>query len=542
MTPDSELLRRYVHEHSEEAFGQLVHRHIDLVYSSALRRVGSDAQLAEDVTQEVFAALARKGGGLIGRSTLAGWLYTTSRHKAIDVVRSEKRRRLRETETLGMNVDQESLPDAADWQKLRPLIDTAMDSLSKADQEILVLRYFENRSFAEAAGILSTTEDAARMRSTRALERLRAVLSQGGFTSAAEMLALLLANKAVGAAPAALAAQVLTGALSSAPSGILSLANLIKIMNASKVVSTTATLALLLASVATAVHEAREHRRMASALAAAREHLADAESRASSLARQLKADDQSAAALQASVDAAAAALEAEKSRRAQSTDPHSTGRGLVSRNPGAGALLVNRDIARNTQRYVALFSSLGLKADQQAQFLRLLAQRSSLGLTWNTTESPDSPAGVIGSGSDSLSDDQLAAQMRGLLGNDGYQKYTDFDRSSAAQSLAQQLAGLLYATSTPLAASQASQVAQILAQSSADYQGGKGLWSPAQINWEAALGNAQAVLTAPQMAALRNLQEMTAFDQAAQAAANQAAGAAIVAAEASLAAASSGQP
>ena len=59
MSTDAELLQRYTSERAEEAFAELVRRHITLVYSAALRHLGGDAHLAHDVTQTVFTALAR---------------------------------------------------------------------------------------------------------------------------------------------------------------------------------------------------------------------------------------------------------------------------------------------------------------------------------------------------------------------------------------------------------------------------------------------------------------------------------------------------
>ena len=60
MNDDAQLLRCYAEEGSESAFSELVSQHIDLVYSAALRQVGGDAHLAQDVAQTVFADLARK--------------------------------------------------------------------------------------------------------------------------------------------------------------------------------------------------------------------------------------------------------------------------------------------------------------------------------------------------------------------------------------------------------------------------------------------------------------------------------------------------
>src|SRR5579859_7351651 len=98
MMDDPELLRRYVEDHAEEAFTELVGRHLGLVYSTALRRVGQDAHLAEDVAQKVFIDLARKASLLRGRATLSGWLYVSTHVASAAVVRSERRRKTRETE------------------------------------------------------------------------------------------------------------------------------------------------------------------------------------------------------------------------------------------------------------------------------------------------------------------------------------------------------------------------------------------------------------------------------------------------------------
>ena len=73
MHEDAELLLRYVVDHSETAFTELVRRHADMVYSAALRLAGGDAQHAEDVTQRVFTELARQAKRLTRHPTLAGW-------------------------------------------------------------------------------------------------------------------------------------------------------------------------------------------------------------------------------------------------------------------------------------------------------------------------------------------------------------------------------------------------------------------------------------------------------------------------------------
>ena len=96
MTPDNELLRRYAETKSEEAFAELVRRHIDLVYSAVLRPLNGDVHLAQDAAQSVFTDLARKAAALSRCATLTGWLYTSARFAAAEIVRTETRRRGRE--------------------------------------------------------------------------------------------------------------------------------------------------------------------------------------------------------------------------------------------------------------------------------------------------------------------------------------------------------------------------------------------------------------------------------------------------------------
>ena len=102
MTSNGELLRSYTEAASEEAFGELARRYLDLVYSAALRQVNGDAPCAQDVAQSVFTDLARKAGSLTNRAGLAGWLYTNTHHAAANAVRGERRRHTHEQEAHAM--------------------------------------------------------------------------------------------------------------------------------------------------------------------------------------------------------------------------------------------------------------------------------------------------------------------------------------------------------------------------------------------------------------------------------------------------------
>lgn len=215
MNEDAELLRRYVADRSDPAFTTLVQRHIGLVFSTALRRVGGDRHLAEDVAQIVFADLARKAGTLQDRPTIAGWLYVSTHHAAAALVRKEQRRKTRETKAHAMNTSESSDPHHANWEKIRPVLDDAMTELKTADREAIVLRYFQERTCAEVGAILRVTDEAARKRIDRALDKLRDALLKRGIASTSAALGVTLAA-APSEVPPSLGASVATHALQTA--------------------------------------------------------------------------------------------------------------------------------------------------------------------------------------------------------------------------------------------------------------------------------------------------------------------------------------
>lgn len=216
MSDDAELLRRYAADRAEDAFAELVRRHLTLVYSAALRTVGGDAHLAEDVTQQVFTDLARKAPALAGRTGLAGWLHTSTRFAAAKVVRAEQRRRVREQKAQTMQETHHDSGPQPEWERIRPVLDAALGELGELDREAVLLRFFEGRALAEVGNRLALTETAARSRVDRALDRLRALLARRGVTSTSAALGIALANQASVAAPAGLAASVTGTALAGA--------------------------------------------------------------------------------------------------------------------------------------------------------------------------------------------------------------------------------------------------------------------------------------------------------------------------------------
>jgi RNA polymerase sigma factor (sigma-70 family) len=215
MSNETELLREYVKERSESAFTELVREHLNMVYSAALRETSGDGAAAEDVSQAVFTELARKAQRLLDHPSLAGWLYTTVRYLAANYRRAEQNRRRREEEAQSMNeLLSEDSPNEV-WRQIRPVLDDALHELKEADRAVLVLRFLEDRPLREVGERLGLTENAARMRADRALEKLRGLLARRGITSTGSGLAAALAIGVLTPAPSALAATIASTALAS---------------------------------------------------------------------------------------------------------------------------------------------------------------------------------------------------------------------------------------------------------------------------------------------------------------------------------------
>lgn len=267
MPTDAELLRRYADANDEDAFRELVQRQVNLVYSVALRQVGGDAHLAQDVGQRVFTDLARKARVLSDRATLGGWLYRSTHFAASDVVRAERARHAREQEAQAMNELSDDPALRADWDKLRPVLDEAIGELGERERDAVVLRFLEARPFAEIGAALRVSEDAARMRVERALEKLRAALTRRGVTSTTAALGLALANQAGATAPAGLAASLSSAALAGAGGG--GGGALLIFFTMSKI-KTGIVAVVALAGLATVVVEARANRELRAELGALR--------------------------------------------------------------------------------------------------------------------------------------------------------------------------------------------------------------------------------------------------------------------------------
>src|SRR5436309_6065286 len=205
---DLDLLGKFTRDQSQDAFTALVQRHLDLVYCAALRQVRSP-QLAEEVAQSVFTDLARNAARLKSDTILTAWLYQVTRRTAINVVRGEARRQLREQIAFEMNAMNAT---ASDWTHIEPILDEAMHALDDTDRTAVLLRYFENKSLREVGATLGTSENAAQKRLARAVERLREFFAKRGVTVGASGLVIVISANAVEGAPVGLAVTISTAA------------------------------------------------------------------------------------------------------------------------------------------------------------------------------------------------------------------------------------------------------------------------------------------------------------------------------------------
>jgi RNA polymerase sigma factor (sigma-70 family) len=210
---DARLLAAFQADQSHDAFRKLVDRYLPLVWSVARRVLVSCPALVEDAAQIVFADLARRAPRLRADAPLGGWLHRHAWFTASKLLRGELRRIARETHAAAMNAaksSSEATNSSEAWLELVPELDTALASLTAADREAVVQRFFEQRNFKQVGQALGVGEEAARKRVDRAVEKLRVRLRRRGVVSptAAMLASALAAGHTVAAPPAGAVAGV----------------------------------------------------------------------------------------------------------------------------------------------------------------------------------------------------------------------------------------------------------------------------------------------------------------------------------------------
>ena len=254
MTENIELLGRFAARGDESAFGTLVERHVNLVYSTARRVVNGDAHLAEDVAQTVFTDLARKARALPRDVVLTGWLYEAARFTAANAIRGERRRQAREQEALAMQPT--ASESTAAWEQIAPHLEEAMGELNAPERNAILLRYFQNQDFHAVGLALGVSDDAAQKRVSRAVERLREFLAKRGVTVSASGLVVVISTNAVLMAPTGLSAAITAAAIAGTTIAATAIATATKTI-AMTTLQKSLIAAILAAALGTAIYEAR---------------------------------------------------------------------------------------------------------------------------------------------------------------------------------------------------------------------------------------------------------------------------------------------
>ena len=448
---DQELIRQFIREHSEDAFAQLVSRHLNLVFSAALRQVRSP-QLAEEVCQSVFANLACHAPKLKTNTVLTAWLYQVTRNASIDVVRREARRQEREQIAVQMS---QIYSDPSEWTQIEPLLDEAMQSLDDAERTAILLRYFENKSLRDVGQALGASEDAAQKRVSRAVERLREYFSKRKITVGATGLVAVLSANAIQAAPAGLATSLAAGAITTSTTlsaaTALSLTKTIAMTTLQKTIITTLS-AVAAGAVIVSLYQARQAstlREEVRALKQQQEASVNAQMR--ELERERDRATNAMAAIAAENDSLkrnppdVVKLRGEVGRlRMENTSLGSTSAlSKVTANAASKKMLRDQQKLGMSVIYKGFAQQLKLTEQQSDQLNDLLADHIMNNVDHVTAVLRDKLTPEQMNGLFATQDAALQAQIQDLLGQDGLSQYKDYTKNLLSTLTAEQFKGML---------------------------------------------------------------------------------------------------
>jgi RNA polymerase sigma factor (sigma-70 family) len=468
---DLQLLERYTRQHAEDAFAEIVRRHLDLVFSAALRQVHSP-QLAEEVAQSAFTDLARQADRLAPDTVLSAWLYQVTRRTAIDVVRREARRQAREQVAQELNAMNTT---TADWTHIEPLLDEAMQALEATDRTAVLLRYFENKSLRDVGQTLGTTEEAARKRVSRAVERLRELLAKQGVAIGASGLVLLISANAVQAAPGGLAVTISTAAaLAGATLTTTATATATKAIVMTTLQKTLIATALV-AAVGTGVYEAHQASRLRDENQALQQQQAPLNEQIQQLQRERDAAKTGLAAAQAQLAKSKPGsntgellrLRGEVGtlrQRVASGEPKaggpSNGASKWMSDPHMAEYMRQAAADKVKSLYAPLFQELKLTPEQKEKFGQLFGDQAMNFFSKLSTASQGTPEQSGAAPSAAAAGSDLAGQLRSLLGDAGYARYQEFSEEIPGRAAV----GLLNTQldSNPLSDEQSARLTQIV--------------------------------------------------------------------------------
>lgn len=473
MTEDAELLSRYAAEQSEAAFAELTRRHVDLVHSAALRLMNGDLHAAQDVTQQVFTEVARQAKRLARHPALVGWLYTTTRLMALRMNRTGQRRQAREQEANMMNQLLHDDTPPMDWNRFRPVIEDAMHELDDQDRHAVLLRYFQNKTLNEVGAALNLTENAARMRVDRALDKLRGKLAHHGITTTAAALAAVVAANAVQAAPAGLAATISAAAVAGSAVQASTLIVATKTI-AMTTLQKTIVAAALAAAVGTGIYAVHQSAQLRGQLRSLEEQQAPMTAQIQQLQQERQQTAGQLAALReenARLKSGSTPTELLKLRGEVGTlrqravaneaksNPPSSGLDKMMNDPAMKEYIRQAQKEKLRSMYADLFKELKLTPEQTDQFLQIMGDMASKSMEQIATPGTPNQSAI-----DALAG--LGSQLYTLLGDQGMARFKEYSDEIPARTTVTLLNGQL--GDSPLTAEQSAQLLQIVKAEPAD--------------------------------------------------------------------------
>lgn len=271
---DFELLQRFARHGEQSAFADLVRRHLDLVFATALRKL-EDPGAAQEVAQNVFTALARKAWQFAPDDSLPAWLHKTALLESKSWLRGELRRRRREETAAELGTTMKTPDEQPAFNALVPLLDEALLSLREKDRTALLLRFYESQSLRDVGASLGVGEDAAQKRVQGALAKLSQFFQRRGFKTATVAASAAALQQTATSASAATASAVVSSALQVAPPALAGLTALFaRFAGLTKIQTAAVCLAIAAGPVA---WQWNEHRETQTALAQADTQLAVAQ-------------------------------------------------------------------------------------------------------------------------------------------------------------------------------------------------------------------------------------------------------------------------
>lgn len=492
MNNDADLLRQFAEMQDEKSFATVVERHLGFVYAVCLRRL-HNTHAAQDATQAVFVALARKANTVARGPNVIGWLHRSACYETRNIVRAQANRLARESEAqrLGTTLAGSRM----DLEGVDALLDDALAALPDRDREIILARYFLASSYAEIGVGLRLTENAARMRVERAIAKLRDQLERNGITSTAAALGSALPAYASTTVPSGLLAGITKASVLATASGT-SLAMTYSFMSTTKVV----TGILVAAAVGGALYERHQASEVRAGLVQAQADSASSSQQLLAARHEITELKQRTASSQPLTPALA------PQAKPLPNDVRTT--------PTFQNLLAVQAKPQLDSRYGPFFKALQLRSDTVDRLKSLLIEKQqatrdamNLAVQQDLGKDPLAAGKAVGDAATPVNQ-----QIQALLGDAGFAELRHFEGTILERATVTQLQLSLGYTSAPLTDAQCDQLTQLIARNSATpgrfniSSGGPLFSNDTALVTDQDIEQARGFLDTQQLAALKDLQ------------------------------------